>query len=35
VAKDTLSSKPSKNVSKLSKATEKMFKNFPPKEKEK
>jgi hypothetical protein len=34
VAQDTLSDKPSKNQDKLDKATDKMFKNFPPKPKE-
>lgn len=32
-ATDTLSSKPEKNAEKINKATEKMFKDFPPKEK--
>jgi hypothetical protein len=31
VATDTLSEKPDKNVKKLNKAVEKLFKNFPPK----
>jgi len=35
VAKDTLSDKPSKNTDKLNKAVDKMFKNFPPKAKDK
>jgi hypothetical protein len=35
VGQDTLSNKPSKNEQKLEKAVEKMFKNIPPKPKEK
>jgi hypothetical protein len=34
VVTDTLSDKPEKNTEKINKAIEKMFKNFPPKQKE-
>jgi len=34
-AQDTLSEKPEKNENKLDKATEKMFKHFPPDERDK